>query len=110
MNFDVSLSDGAAADILAILKWIDDRSRPGASTWLRKWDEVLQSIRARADHFGPAPESYEYREAIRQVVFKTRRGRPYRALFVIREMHVYVLHVRGPGQNVLSSDEIRLPD
>lgn len=45
-------------------------------------------LAAEADHFD---------ESLRQVLFKTRRGRAYRALFVIRGRVVHVLcHSRKP--------------
>jgi hypothetical protein len=96
MSFKVAVTVGAADDIREILRWIDDRSQTGAATWFRTWQSVLQSIRDRADHFGVAPESHSHPEPIRQALFKTRRGRPYRALFVIQDMNVFVLHVRVP--------------
>src|SRR5258708_22566103 len=110
MSFNVSVTVGAADDIRGILRWITERSQIGAATWFRTWQSVLQSICDRADHFGVAPESHDHPEPIRQALFKTRRGRPYRALFVIRDVKVFVLHVRGPGQDVLRSSEIRTPN
>lgn len=109
MSFSVSLTDGASSDIRAILQWIDDRSPAGALIWYRRWQDVLQTLRERADKFAVAPESEGHPETIRQAVFKTRRGRPYRALFMIRDQSVFVLHVRGPGQNLLGPDEVREP-
>jgi hypothetical protein len=41
------------------------------------------------------------------VIFKTRRGRAYRALFLIRGDVVFVLHVRGPGQRPLEPGELK---
>ena len=107
MSFDVSLTDGAMSDIRGILQWIGSRSRTGAETWYRSWRNVLQAIRDRADQFGVAPESDDHPELIRHALFKTRRGRSYRALFIIRDRNVFVLHIRGPGQDLLRSDEIQ---
>jgi plasmid stabilization system protein ParE len=109
MSFQVSLTDGASSDVRSILRWIEERSSAGALSWYRAWQKVLQSLRERADKFGLAPESEDHPEPIFQVVFKTRRGRPYRALFINRDRDVFVLHVRGPGQNLLDPDEIRKP-
>lgn len=109
MTFHVSLTDGVHADIRTILSWIDQRSHAGALAWHRSWQETLRSIREHADQFGTAPESDDHAESIQQAIFKTRRGRPYRALFVIRDRDVYVLHIRGPGQNLLGPDEVRTP-
>jgi hypothetical protein len=57
-----------------------------------------------------APESNDHPEPIYQVIFKTRRGRPYRALFVVRDRTVFILHVRGPGQDFVAPNEIANPN
>lgn len=110
MIFQVFVTYGAKSDVRLILQWISKRSRTGAQTWYRRWVQVLGELSETADHCAVAPESEDYHEVIRQVIFKTRRGRPYRALFVIRNRDVFVLHVRGPGQDLLSPDQIRNPD
>ncbi len=39
-------------------------------------------------------------------MFKTRKGRVYRALFFLENGHVYLLRVRGPGQENVQPDEL----
>jgi plasmid stabilization system protein ParE len=107
MTFRVHLTDTAITDIRAVLRCIAERSVPGSKAWYRRWLEVLESLKERADGFGLAPESEDHAESIRQVLFKTKRGRPYRALYSIRQHEVFVLHVRGPGQRLLRPDELR---
>jgi hypothetical protein len=46
---------------------------------------------------------------VREILFKTRHGLIYRALFTIREETATILHVRGPGQDLLDCVEIREP-
>ena len=45
---------------------------------------------------------------IRETLFKTRKGKPYRILFTVQGDEVLVLRVRGPGQNYVAAHE--LPD
>lgn len=59
---------------------------------------------------GLAPESENHRDEIRQRIFKTRRGLPYRILFVVRGDVIYLLHVRGPGQDIMAPDEMQRLD
>ncbi len=106
MSFHVHLTDSASADLRAILGWIAERSPAGSEAWYRRWLEVLDSLKERTDSYGLAPESEDHTEQIRQVIFRTKRGRPYRALFVLRDKEVFVLHVRGPGQRLLRPDEL----
>jgi plasmid stabilization system protein ParE len=105
MKFRVILTDAAKSDIRAILHWLEPRSPAGAEAWYRKWLEVLDALSDRADALGLAPESDDHPEPIRQILFKTKRGRFYRALFAVREREVFVLHVRGPGQDLVQSQE-----
>jgi len=42
---------------------------------------------------------------VREVLFKTRKGNPYRILFTIQEAEVLILRVRGPGQDDLASTD-----
>ena len=109
MSFAVSLTDGAKSDIAAILFWIRERSPMGAVAWNRSFQAVLDDIRERADRFGASPECDDHSELIRQAIFKTRRGRPYRALFIVRGQDAFIVHVRGPGQNILSAGELQFP-
>ena len=110
MTFSVWVTAGAQSDVRLILHWLSERSPAGADAWYHRWLETLDQLQRRADSAGLAPESEDHPEAIRQVLFKTRRGRNYRALFVIRDRDVFVLHVRGPGQDYLRPEEIRSPD
>jgi hypothetical protein len=66
-------------------------------------------LRKRADGCGLAPEDAEHDSEIRQIVFKTRSGLPYRALFTIDGDQVHVIHVRGPGQDLIMPGNLRLP-
>ncbi len=49
-------------------------------------------------------------EDIHQCFFKTRHGLRYRILFVIREATIYAIHIRGPGQDLMSPEDVELPD
>jgi hypothetical protein len=44
---------------------------------------------------------------VRQALFKTRRGRVYRALFFIESTDVFILRVRGAGQAPVLPNEIK---
>jgi plasmid stabilization system protein ParE len=109
MTFSVTVTSSAKQNVRSIIRWIEERSRSGAETWYRRWLEVLKRLGESGGTFGIAPEDEDHEETIYQVIFKTRRGLPYRALFIVRGNQLYVLHVRGPGQDLMSPDEVRLP-
>jgi plasmid stabilization system protein ParE len=106
VNFDVQLTEAAKEDLRASLRWLQDHSESGAEAWYRRWREILEILATRGGSLGLAPESEGHSEPIRQIIFRTRRGRPYRALFAVRQSKVFVLHIRGPGQDLLSPDQL----
>lgn len=110
MTYSVTLTTSAKRDVQSILRWIEERSRSGAETWYRRWLEVLGLLGKQGDSLGLAPENEDHDETIHQSVFKTRRGLAYRAVFIVRSDTVFVLRVRGPGQDFLRPDEVPLPE
>jgi len=107
MSFHVSLSQEAQSDFEHCYGYIAQRSAQGSQAWVDEFYRVLKSLEENASSFGIAPESGRYQEDVRQLVFKTRKGNPYRALFVVRGEEVQVLHIRGKGQDFINDDEVR---
>lgn len=110
MTYHVELTLQAEQDIDHILDWLRRRSPQGAATWFRRWNQVLADLSKNASSCRLAPENDDHDDEIRNLVFNTRRGKKYRALFVIRENVVFVTNVRGPGQDLVAPDELKLPD
>ena len=105
MTFRVHELPRAQADIQQIVRWLFQRSMQGAWAWLDAYDELVARLQQHADSFGAAPEQHSEFD-VRQALFKTRRGRVYRALFLLEGSDVYLLRVRGPGQASLQPDEL----
>lgn len=110
MRFEVVQTRRARADVATIARWLNQRLGPGPDAWYRQWVLATKRLGQSADQFGTAPESDSCPEKILQLQFKTRRGRFFRVLFVIRGDTVYILHVMGAGQDLLSPEEIVLPE
>lgn len=109
MSYQVELTSRAQRDLDGILGFLVSHSKRGATNWLRRWDEVVEQLTATPETCNFAPENEDHDEEIRHVLFKTRRGKTYRALFIIRNDTVFILYLRGPGQNLMKPDEIRFP-
>ncbi len=108
MSFAVQELPRAKEDKQAILEWLLERSRQGAAAWLDAYDDALARLRDHADTYGQALENDDCPQVdVRQVLFKTRRGRVYRIVFFIDQQDVFVLRVRGPGQPPLQPDELQ---
>jgi plasmid stabilization system protein ParE len=106
MSTEVELSFRAEKDLDDILAWIACQSPQGARTWLARWKEVCRILSERPESCLLAPENSDHEEEIRHIVFKTRSGRKYRAIFVIRGNRVLVTNLRGPGQDLVPPDEL----
>lgn len=106
MKFTVRELARARADKDHIFKWIHSRSRMGAMAWLDAYDSMVDRLKSNADSCGKAHESPDLDMEVRQVLFKTRQGRIYRALFVIENHTVFVLRIRGPGQAPVTAMDI----
>ena len=66
---------------------------------------MIRRLEQHASSCGPAQEHDDCEFDVRQALFKTRRGRVYRALFFIEGEDVYILRVRGPGQAPVDTGE-----
>ena len=108
MTYVVTVTGPAEDDIRATVAYIATRSPAGAKAWREAFDGCLERLRTLPEAAGLAPEHTLFTEPIRQAIFKTRSGRPYRALFVIRGQVVHVLRVRCPGQDLLGLAEMPL--
>jgi plasmid stabilization system protein ParE len=106
MKLQLVILRQAEADIDSILTWLADRSHTGARSWHRALEASLDWLETNAPSCGLAPENDLFPEEIRQHFFKTRRGRPYRLLFTIAGRQVRLLHVRGPGQDLVEPDAV----
>ncbi len=98
MSFTVRELPRAKLDKRQIFEWIFERSPQGAAAWLNAYDEMTARLRSAADRLAHAVENEDVELEIRQVLFRTRRGRIYRAVFHIVGRDVFILRVRGPGQ------------
>ena len=110
MTFQVRLTDEAAAKVQQIQDWIAERSPAGAEKWLDALGEALLRLKQRGPAFDVAPESNWFPEPLRQILFRTRKGHTYRALFVVHGENVHVVIVRGFGQDLVSPADVVLPD
>jgi hypothetical protein len=86
------------------------RSKTGAEAWARAFDTALSYLEENADSCPLAVENEHVEFEVWEVLFKTRRGLMYRALFTLRNDTAIILHIRGPRQDFLANTEIRDPD
>jgi len=109
MTYHIETTGQAKADRDHCYDYIAERSLDGALRWLEAYETVVESV-LENPHRGFAPENPDHEEEIRQRLFKTRHGLQYRLLFLIRGDTIYILHVRGPGQDLMARDELNRPE
>ena len=107
MSFTVRELPKARADKRHIFEWLLNRSRPGAAAWLAAYDHAVDRLKSNATSHAEADENSELEADTKQALFKTRRGRIYRILFLIESSGVYILRVRGPGQAPIGQADLK---
>lgn len=110
MSYTVTYLDSASNDLAELQSYISQYSIAGAWSWLQAIDLAIEQLKNNPLANSLAPEDKDHEAEIRQFFFKTRKGRTYRGLFTIVDQTVYILHLRGPGQDLLPQDELSLPD
>ena len=97
--YAVILLSRAEAELESQLDYLSERSPQGAEAWTAEYSSAIYRISDDPKSCGLAPENDDHEEEIRQVMFKTRKGNPYRLVFTIRGEEVYVFSIRGLGQD-----------
>ena len=110
MKFNVIALRRARNDYHIILGYLAGRTKQGAVAWAKAYDKALQRLETTTDTLPLAPENEHVDMEVREILFKTHRELFYRAICTIQGSDVYLLHVRGPGQDLLTSDELGPPD
>ena len=108
MSCRVIIMPQAASDFEGCFGYIAQRSERGAMALRNAFVIAVKSLATNALAHGFAPESKEHSRQIRQILFRTKQGRNSRALYTIKVEEVNVIHVRGPGQDFISPDELRV--
>jgi plasmid stabilization system protein ParE len=98
MSHRVRIVARARADVDSIFSWLLRRSVRGAISWYLAFGRAVQKIAASPDAFAETPEAGPLGRDLRQILFKTARGRIYRIVFQYSSTEIQILRVRGPGQ------------
>ncbi len=110
MTLRVRVSSRAERDADTIFDWLAERSLDGAAHWYERYLATLHSLPDRAEECPTAPEADHLGLDLRQALFQTLKGRVYRSLFIIRESIIHIVSVRGAGQDLVSADDLEIPE
>ena len=106
MSHELVIVEPAEFDVDYIYQYISERSPRGAATWYRAFEECTTRIVNQPFSCSLAPENPKFTFELRQAIFKTRYGDPYRCVFTVVDNEVRVLRVRGRGQPPLETTDI----
>lgn len=96
------LSD-AEVDFERQFDYLLERSPQGANAWADAVDQAVADLGDSADMHGLAPESSDHPFDVYQFIFKTKSGNPYRFLYEIHGAGVFIMTIRGLGQDFYES-------
>jgi plasmid stabilization system protein ParE len=99
----------AARDVQAILAWLKRRSELGAYRWKAAFDLAKLRLSEDPHRFPLIPEKVRVRFDVRDILFKTRKGKFYRAIFTVVGDEVRVLRVRRPAQRPIRGRDLPKP-
>jgi plasmid stabilization system protein ParE len=105
-RFRITVQRLASEDVETIYAWLRKRSPNGARRWYDAFHEAAKLLMHEPTRHALAPESIRVTEPVRQSFFKTRSGRLYRILYLIVGDEVRILRVRGPGQPLISEEDL----
>ena len=106
MSYHVVLTSQAELDLNRIYERISRGSPKGAARWYQSFWSAIERLKKHPLSCALAFENDQFQEELRNLLFGTRRGRTYRALFVIRGDVVFIVAVRWPGERPMRPDDL----
>jgi plasmid stabilization system protein ParE len=85
MTYRVKVLARALQDLEGIVAFVAERSPEGAARLLARFEDATARLEINPFVAPIASESKELGEEVRHILFRTRAGRTYRALFVVVE-------------------------
>ncbi len=107
MAYKIELADRAKRDASEIYEWIADRSPEGADRWYGALLDAANSLTMDPERCGVAYEAEDLPAGVRELLFKTPKGKRYRILFLMSADVVTLLCIRGPGQAPVTSEDLK---
>ena len=105
MSYRVEMTDRAYRDLDRLMTWLAERSPSAEDRLYARFHKALSRLESNPFSCGLAFENSEFPEELRHLLFETREGRVYRALFIVRGDVVTILSVRAPGEKPARPEE-----
>ena len=108
MTYQVVLTDRAARDLDEAYRWFAERAPEAAVDWYNGFLDALNSLVSNPERCPVAAESRKLSIEIRQLLYGRRRS--FRALFLVREQTVVVLHIRHTARREANPEDLLYPE
>jgi plasmid stabilization system protein ParE len=106
MSYHVRILARARQDFEDYIARIAERSPQGAGRWAAAFEAALARLEENPFLSPVASESEDIGEEVGNILFRTRAGRTYRALFVVVDDEVRILRIRGSGTPPVTRDDV----
>jgi plasmid stabilization system protein ParE len=103
MIYKVAITDRAARDLDEAYRWYAEKAPQAAISWYNGFLDAFDKLAANPERCPIAPECRKLHIEIRQLLYG--RQRSYRALFIIREQTVVVLHIRHTARRAAMPED-----
>jgi hypothetical protein len=88
--------------------WLTEHHSTAAADRLSaRFHKALPQLESRPFSCGLAYENRYFSEEVRHLLFKVRKGRAYRALFIVQGDLVKILCIRAPGEKPVKPKDIK---
>jgi plasmid stabilization system protein ParE len=108
MSYRVEPTARAEADLERLYDSLAEMDPDVAVRWYDAFLRATERLRQNPFTCGLAFENDEFDEELHHLLFGTRRGKTYRALFVVRDDVVFILCVRAPGQKPVRPEDLQV--
>ena len=106
MSYNIVLTARAEADLDRIYERLSQGIAKGAARWYQSFWRAVERLKTHPFSFVLAFEHDQFEEELRHLLFGTRHGRTYRALFVVRGEVVIIVAGRWPGERPMKPGDI----
>jgi plasmid stabilization system protein ParE len=108
MTHQVILTDRAARDLEEAYRWYAEQGPESAVRWYNGFLDALNSLADSPERCPVAAETRKLSFEIRQLLYGRRRS--YRALFLVREHTVVILHIRHTSRREADRGDLIEPE
>jgi len=105
MAHEVYLTERAQSDLTSAREYIARQAPETAERWYADFLHSLLILEQSPESWPLAPENDQFAFDLRQYIYRSRSGKPNRALFTIVGKQVRVLAIRRPGQPLAKAED-----